>query len=310
MKLTHQPVLLKEVLDALNPQPGQVLIDGTVGLGGHAAAIWQRIAPNGLLLAIDRDERNLELARERLSVFGKGIVFACGSYAEVKKHAYEYGVSSAHGILLDLGYASSHVEDPARGFSFQAEGPLDMRYDVSGELTAEIIVNSGTVDELADIFRRYGEEKNARMIAQAIFRARKQERFTTTTQLANFISELIPRRGRIHPATKVFQALRIAVNDELGELERALPDLVDLLAPGGHLAVISFHSLEDRQVKLFIKEQAGRGVGENLTKRVIKPSQEEVRSNPRARSAKLRIFKKYDGSHTHNETSSDRPGDG
>ncbi|HBL39851.1 TPA: 16S rRNA (cytosine(1402)-N(4))-methyltransferase [Candidatus Uhrbacteria bacterium] len=310
MKLVHQPVLLKEVLDGLNLHPGDTVIDGTVGIGGHAAAVWQRIAPDGRLLAIDRDEQNLKLARERLSPFGGRIAFAQGSYADVKKLAYEHAISSARGILLDLGYASSHVEDPARGFSFQNEGPLDMRYDVSQELTADTLVNLGTQDELADIFRRYGEERQARKIAQAIYTARRKEQFKTTTQLADFIAGLMPRRGRIHPATKIFQALRIVVNDELGELERALPELVDMLEGGGRLAVISFHSLEDRLVKQFIKKQAETGAGENLTKRVITPSKEEVRSNPRARSAKIRIFEKYDGNSAHNQTPSGRHGDG
>lgn len=299
--LTHTPVLLKETLELLCPQPGQTFVDGTVGLGGHAAAVWQRIAPNGRLLAIDRDEQNLKLAQKNLSSFGEGITFVQDSYAEVKNIAYEHGLSSARGILLDLGYSSSHVENASRGFSFQAEGPLDMRYDQSQTVTAEGIVNGWTTDELAEIFRKYGEESQARRIAKAIFQARHKERFTTTKQLADFISELMPRRGRIHPATKIFQALRIAVNDELGELERALPDLVDLLESGGVLAIITFHSLEDRLVKNFIKDQALRGVGDNLTKRVIKPSLEEVRSNPRARSAKLRGFRKYDASHSHNQ---------
>lgn len=293
MKLTHTPVLLKEVLDLLNPQSGQTFIDGTVGLGGHAAAIWQHIAPDGRLLAIDRDERNLKLARERLSSCD-GIVFAQGSYAEVKNIAYEHGFSSARGILLDLGYASSHIEDASRGFSFQSEGHLDMRYDVRQKLTAEEIVNEYETDELAKLFRRYGEERQAMRIAVAISKARKKERFTTTTQLADLIESLIPRRGKIHPATKVFQALRIAVNDELGELERALPHLADMLEPDGILAVISFHSLEDRLVKKFIKDQEARGAGENLTKRVITPTTQEVRDNPRARSAKLRGFRRYD----------------
>jgi 16S rRNA (cytosine1402-N4)-methyltransferase len=293
MRLTHTPVLLKEVLDLLNPQGGQAFIDGTVGLGGHAAAIWRHIAPDGRLLAIDRDERNLTLARERLSSC-KGIAFAQGSYAEVKNIAYEHGFSSARGILLDLGYASSHIEDSSRGFSFQSEGPLDMRYDARQELTAEKIVNEYNADELAMIFRKYGEEKQAAKIARAIVKAREGERFTTTTQLAKFIESLTPRRGKIHPATKVFQALRIMVNDELGELERALPLMTELLDRGGTLAVISFHSLEDRLVKKFIKNQEARGIGENLTRRVITPTKEEVRSNPRARSAKLRGFRRYD----------------
>ncbi len=310
MNLVHQPVLLKEVLDGLRLNPGDTVIDGTVGLGGHAAAIWQRIAPDGRLLAIDRDERNLKLACARLSPFGGRIAFAQGSYADVKRLAYEHAISSARGILLDIGYASSHVEDPARGFSFQNEGPLDMRYDISLELTAGIVVNSRTSEELAEIFRRYGEETHALKIAKAICEARKKERFTTTTQLADFIAKVNPRHGRIHPATKVFQALRIVVNDELGELRRALPDLIDLLEPGGRLAMITFHSLEDRLVKNFIKAQAEAGMGRNLTKRVIMPSKEEVQSNPRARSAKLRIFENYDRSHAHNETQSDRPGDG
>lgn len=306
----HQPVLLEEVLNGLQVKSGDIVIDGTAGLGGHASAVWERIAPNGRLLAIDRDERNLTLARERLSVLSNNIVCAQGSYADTKRIAAEHGFGTVNAILLDLGYASTHVDDATRGFSFQQEGPLDMRYDVGGELTAEIVVNSATERELTDLFRRYGEEPQAARIAKAICVERKKERFVTTTQLADFIARIMPRRGRIHPATKVFQALRIVVNDELGELERALPELVSLLAPGGRLAIISFHSLEDRLVKQFIKAQAGTGAGDNLTKHVITPSLEEVRNNPRARSAKLRIFETYDRSHAHNQAGRHRAGDG
>lgn len=304
-RLAHTPVLLEEVLNGLDPKPGHTIIDGTVGLGGHAAALWQRIAPNGRLLAIDRDLRNLALARERLAPLGEGILFAHGSYRDAKRIAYEHAIAEARGILLDLGYASAHVEDARRGFSFQAEGPLDMRYDTSSAVTAAGLVNEKSADELAEIFRRLGEERHARRIAEAIVKVRRTTPFTTTTQLAEFVATIIPRRSKIHPATQVFQALRIAVNDELGELERALPDLLDLLETGGRLAIISFHSLEDRLVKQFMKARAEEGSAKLLTKRPIIPTREEVRRNPRARSAKLRILERYDGTHSHHQAPPD-----
>ncbi len=287
--MQHKPVLLNEVSNYLKPEPKSLLIDGTVGLGGHAATLLPRVLPGGRLLGIDRDATNLEMARERLSGFGDAVVLVHDSYAQVQRHAYAHGFTHVQGILLDLGFSSVHVDQPDRGFSFQSDGPLDMRYDQTQSLTAEEIVNTWSEDELARIFRQYGEEVNARPISRSIVRSREKEPLTRTTQLAELIASQTRHRGKIHPATKVFQALRIAVNDELGELERVLPECVNLLAPGGRLAIISFHSLEDRIIKSFFKRTPALKV---VTKRPITASREEQLENPRARSAKLRVAEK------------------
>ncbi|MBI4437705.1 16S rRNA (cytosine(1402)-N(4))-methyltransferase RsmH [Candidatus Uhrbacteria bacterium] len=285
----HEPVLLPEVIASLKPEPNHFLIDGTVGLGGHAEGFLARVLPGGRLLGIDRDADNLERARERLSGFGESVVLVQDSYANVKAHAYAHGFHHVNAVLLDLGFSSVHVDDPSRGFSFTHDGPLDMRYDRSQALTAERIVNTWLVDELARIFRQFGEETRARQAAEAIDACRGLARIQTTRQLVACLERVLPRQGKAHGATRVFQALRIAVNDELGQLERALPDFVDLLVPGGRIAIISFHSLEDRLVKRFLKSRMDLRL---VNKRVITPSQEEVRKNPRARSAKLRVAEK------------------
>ncbi len=287
--MDHIPVLLGEVSEYLKPEPNHLLIDGTVGLGGHAQALLPRVLPGGRLLGIDKDADNLEIARQRLSRFGESVVLVRDSYANIKTHAHAHQFHSVNSILLDLGFSSVHVDDPDRGFSFRQDGPLDMRYDRSQELTAKMVVNEWSIEELARIFRQYGEEKKARQIAEAIVSARAQTPFSSTTQLAAMIAQTQRQRGRIHPATKIFQALRIVVNDELGELERVLPDCVDLLQVGGRLAIISFHSLEDRIIKQFFKSHSVLKV---VSKRPITASQEEVKKNPRARSAKLRVAEK------------------
>lgn len=284
--MDHVPVLLEEVSNYLQPEPNKFFIDGTVGLGGHAYALMSRALPGSRLLGIDRDASNLEIARERLARFGDSVVLVRDSFANVKTHASVHGFTSVGAILLDLGFSSVHVDDPSRGFSFASNGPLDMRYDRTQALTAEMIVNGWSVDELARIFRQYGEEAQALRIAAAITREREDHRITSTSELSKIVEGVIKRHGKIHPATRMFQALRIAVNDELGELERALPNLVELLAPGGRIAIITFHSLEDRLVKRFFKSRPDLQI---LTKRVVTPSQEEVRKNRRARSAKLRV---------------------
>ena len=284
----HISVLLPEVIEHLQPEPNHIVIDGTVGQGGHAEHLLERILPDGRLLGIDRDSTNLQIARKRLARFGDAFVSVHGSYVDIKTHAYAHKLTSVNAILLDIGFSSLHVDDPGRGFSFRADGPLDMRYDRSGGITAEEIVNEWSEDELARIFRVYGEEPLARSMAQAICQARS-ERITSTLHLASLIEAISPRRGKTHPATRVFQALRIAVNDELGQLERVLPQAVELLAPGGRLAIISFHSLEDRMVKQYFK---GNKDLEVITKKPVVPSQEECRTNPRARSAKLRVAQK------------------
>lgn len=287
--MQHKPVLLDEVSNYLKPEPKHLLIDGTVGLGGHAATLLPRVLPGGRLLGIDRDAANLQRARERLSGFGDAVVLVHDSYANVKTHAYAHGFTHVDAILLDLGFSSVHVDDPRRGFSFQSDGPLDMRYDQSQPLTAGEVVNTWSEDELARVFRQYGEEVNARPIARSIVRSRIQTPFTRTLQLAELIVGLKRHHGKMHPATKVFQALRIIVNDEFGELERALPECVNLLKPGGRLAIISFHSLEDRIIKQFFKSTPALKV---VTKRPVAASRDEIAQNPRSRSAKLRVAEK------------------
>jgi len=293
-KKNHTPVLATEVLNILDPKPGQDFVDGTVGLGGHARLILERTVPNGRLLAIDRDASNLEEAKKNLQIFGERVVYIHDSYSNLKQQAYDHGFTQIHGILLDIGFSSVHVDDPTRGFSFQNEGPLDMRYNIDDELTAEMIVNSWKAEELADIFFRYGEERHAHKIAKEIVSQRRQKRIRTTKELADLIATILPRRPYghgIHPATRVFQALRIAVNDELNELEQTLPQTLDALIPGSKLAVISFHSLEDRIVKQFMRSHSKKELSV-LTKRPLTASEEETKINPRSRSAKLRAAKR------------------
>ncbi len=279
MIVRHIPVLAKEIVDGLQLTSGMTVLDGTVGLGGHAALICDAIAPNGQLIGFDRDARNLAVAKERL---GNDVLLINDSFANVVRH----NIPMLDAVLLDLGFSSVHVDDATRGFSFMHDGPLDMRYDTTQALTAAFIVNSWSRDDIATILRAYGEELQAKEIARTIFDARQKEHITTTGQLAALITSIIPRRGKIHPATRTFQALRIAVNDELGELERGLIAITERLKPGGRFAIITFHSLEDRIVKQFFKDDPHFTP---LTKKPIVASDEEIRTNPRSRSAKLRI---------------------
>ena len=280
----HIPVLAAEVIHGLDLAPGKIIIDGTLGLGGHAALMLDQLGPSGQLIGIDRDARNLELAKTALAKYGDRVRYVHSSFSAMDT----LGVQ-ADGILLDLGFSSVHVDAPERGFSFQNDGPLDMRYDTEGELTAEAIVNGWSKDELAELLRRLGEESQARRIANAIFDARRAKRITTTLQLADIVSAVVPRRGKTHPATKTFQALRLAVNDELGEVQKGLEAAVATLKPGGILAVITFHSLEDRLVKHWLKNSTEF---EPMTKKPIVPGRPEILSNPRSRSAKLRLARR------------------
>lgn len=283
MDSRHVPVLAKEIIDGLALAPGATVLDGTLGLGGHAQLILAATSPSGRLIGFDRDARNLATAKEQLAVFGERVTLVNDSFANTAAH----DVPPLNGALLDLGFSSVHVDDASRGFSFMHDGPLDMRYDTRQELTAEMIVNSWAREDLSEIFRIYGEEPYATGIAKAITEARKRARITTTGQLAALISSLAGgKRGRIHPATRVFQALRIAVNDELGELTRGLAAITDRLQSGGRFAVITFHSLEDRIVKQFFRDDSRL---EALTKKPVVASRTEEIENPRARSAKLRI---------------------
>jgi 16S rRNA (cytosine1402-N4)-methyltransferase len=302
----HVPVLYQAVLAGLRPEPGGTFIDGTVGLGGHAAGLLEASAPDGRLLGLDRDPAALALARARLAPFGERAVLVQASYTAMAEVAagLEPGFLPVDGILLDLGLSSLQLDDPARGFAFASNGPLDMRFDPRAALSAADIVNTWPVDELADIIYRYGEEQHSRKIARAIAGARP---LNTTGELAQVVERAVGgRRGeRLHPATRTFQALRIAVNGELEAIEAVLPAALALLKPGGRLAVISFHSLEDRLVKNFIRRQA-RGendvnvpypvpfepVVEEVTRKPLTAAADEVARNPRARSAKLRIAEK------------------
>ena len=254
-------------------------------------------APDGRVVGIEKDDRNRRVTASRLKGFEERALLVKGDYRNIDQILDEHNIVDVSGILLDLGFSSAHVDDPTRGFSFQSDGPLDMRYDSDQELTAAKVVNSWPEGKLAETFLLYGEEKHAKRIAQAIVARRREVPFKTTKDLAETIHATLGRRGKIHPATRVFQALRIVVNDELGGLEEALPKMVDRLQEGGRLCVISFHSLEDRIVKHFFK---GRDDLKILTKKPVGPGEIETKNNPRARSAKLRVAEKqkqHDRSH-------------
>lgn len=291
--MPHVPVLLGEVLKLFNPQPGDTFIDCTFGAGGHAGALLEETAPNGIVLGIDANARAIKAAQKEFAHHGNRLVLRQGNFKNLTAIAYDVAISQCAGILMDLGISSEELADPTTGLSFQIEGPLDMRFSRDG-LTAAEIVNGWTSAELTRIIRQYGEERYAAQIVRTILKARRGKRIATTTELADIIVRAVPRgyeRGRIHPATRTFQALRIAVNDELGNLEAALPQAVELLKKGGRLVVISFHSLEDRIVKRFFRKEAGQTL-RILTKRPVQAGEEEVRRNPRARSAKLRAAEK------------------
>ena len=295
----HIPVLLKEVMDALAVRPGGRYVDGTLGRAGHAKEI---IARGGMVLGIDRDEQAI---REIGEVAGLSAVR--GRHGDLKEIADEKGWNEVDGILLDLGVSSPQLDEAGRGFSFLREGPLDMRMDRSSGLSAADIVNLESADRLEEIFREFGEVPNARRIARAIVAERKPRPFRTTIDLADFVERVVGRRGAHHPATRVFQALRMEVNDEMGELERALEGGLELLKSGGRFAVITFESLTDRIVKRFFARHVGRMVslqqggerweGEEprmraVTGKAVVAAKEESDLNPRSRSAKLRAAEK------------------
>lgn len=281
----HIPVLLEEVLGVLQPRPGENYLDATAGYGGHAAEVLARTDTYDQSVLVDRDHNAIRELNERFG--GKGVTILpydfLSAAEQLKREGRQFDM-----ILADLGVSSPHLNFAERGFAIGLQGPLDMRMDQSQTLTAERIVNTYGIDDLADILSRYGEEPKARAIAKLIVQNRP---LTTTSELAELVSRVWPGHSRVHPATRTFQALRIAVNDELGLLQRCLPIWVDLLKPGGRLAVISFHSLEDRLVKQYFTEQGGNRYDAAiniLTKRPLIASAKEAVFNPRARSAKLR----------------------
>ena len=290
----HQPVMVTEVLEALAIRPDGIYVDGTVGGGGHAVEIVARLE-TGRLIGLDCDPSALEVARARLEQFGERVTLVHANFAQLDRVLDELGIAHVNGILLDLGVSLTQLDTPERGLSFRLEGPLDMRLDPTQALTAADLVNTLDERELTKIFCDYGEERWAARIAKNIVRERRRHPLETTTDLVRIIERSIPaavrRKSRIHPATRIFQALRIAVNNELENLQRALTVGVERLAPGGRFAVISFHSLEDRIVKRFFRERLKTGQAQQIWG-PIRPSLEECAQNPRARSAKLRALSK------------------
>lgn len=290
----HQPVLLKEVLEYLEPGPGKNFIDCTIGFGGHAIPILERIAPKGRLLGIDWDEETLEQLQTQFGAAPKNLFLQQGNFANLKEIVQQNNFAPVDGILFDLSMSSWQIEESGRGFSFLKDEPLDMRFGSESPksgMGAEEIVNQWPEKELIKIFREYGEERYARQIAQKICQHRKIKPLKTTFQLVEIIRQALPKKyqyQRIHFATRTFQALRIAVNDELNNLKKALPQALEILQKNGRLVIISFHSLEDRIVKNFFREQAKLNNLKILTKKPVKPTLEEIQTNPRSRSAKLR----------------------
>lgn len=304
--MTHVPVLLKEAIEILGLKPGKFIIDGTVGAGGHAAEILKKIEPGGTLLGIDWDDSAIERAKLNVKGQTSKVIFVHENYADLPKILKEKNLLKADGLIIDLGFSTEELEKSGRGFSFLKDEPLDMRYDIgevesekgkvkSGERiqTVAEIVNSYSEKELADIFYIYGEERMSRQIAKKIVEERRKERIMTTGRLVEVVKMAVGKgyeKGRINPATRVFQALRIYVNKELENLETILKNLPEIIRPNGRVVIISFHSLEDRIVKNYFKQMEKEGKGEILTKKPVVASKEEIISNPRSRSAKLRAI--------------------
>lgn len=311
MSYRHIPVMPAEVLFYLDPQPGKIIVDGTLGGAGHAGMILKKIMPNGLLIGIDQDTDAIQNAQQVLGGFAANVRLFHGNFAELPEFLAQLHIDGVDGILLDLGISLHQISDGGRGFSFMADEPLDMRMDVSAGVKAEDIINGAEENNLRKIFKEYGEERWARRIAHTIAAERSRGKITTSRQLAEIVKRAVPGKAftarRIHPATRVFMALRIAVNRELDVLAAFLDGAAACLNPKGRLCVISFHSLEDRIVKHRIKTMekgcicppqlprcvcGGTKKGKALTPKPVRPSDEEVKGNPMARSARLRAFEK------------------
>jgi 16S rRNA (cytosine1402-N4)-methyltransferase len=293
----HRPVLVAEVVELLAPAGARLLVDCTIGAGGHAEALLDAAGQEARLIGMDVDPRSCQLARGRLRRFGDRVRLFQANFGEIRTVLDEADWGSPDVAVADLGVCSAQLDDPARGLSFQQDGPLDMRLDDRLTETAADLVNRMGEKELADLIYRWGEERFSRRIARAIVERRRREPITRTVQLAELVRSAMPaaiRRSRrgVHPATRTFQALRIAVNDEMGALDRLLRALPEVLAVGGRAGVISFHSLEDRPVKRALAQRAETGRVRRLTKKPVQASDKEVTDNPRSRSAKLRAFER------------------
>ncbi len=306
--MKHLPVLYNEIIHAMQPHQGGLYVDGTVGAGGHAHGVLSASSPDGQLLGMDVDPQALHLAQENLAEFGERAHLVRTSYSSLLDQMAALGWRLVDGILLDLGVSSMQLDTRERGFSFQTEAPLDMRFDPAGHTTAEDLVNQLSETELSDVLFRYGEEHRSRQVARAIINSRP---IRTTTQLAKIVAGVTSGgRSGIHPATRTFQALRIAVNGELGALETFLPQTLKALRPGGRLAIIAFHSLEDRMVKQFLRTESkdcicppGQPICtcghkaslREITGKPVRPLENEVQVNPRSRSARLRVAERIEG---------------
>lgn len=295
MSVVHESVLLREVMEWLRPVPGDVILDCTVGLGGHAREIVRAVMPKGLLIGIDKDEEAIGLAKNHLAEFERHVVLVHDDFRNAGSVLQRLNQNKVRGVLMDLGVSSLQLLQKERGFSFRQEGPLDMRMDKSEPLSAYEVVNTLPEKELARILYEWGEERYSRSIARGIVASRKRKPFQTTQELADTVTRCVPgryRHGRNHPATRTFQAVRIYVNHELESIQEGLLAVFPFIEPTGRLAAISFHSLEDRLIKRQWVAWQKAGQGQILTKKPVMASAEEVAGNPKARSAKLRVFEK------------------
>lgn len=299
--MRHIPVLIKEVVEFLQLKPGMKVVDCTLGDAGHSEAMLEAISPKGLLLGIDADPEAILRAKRFLYRFGERVIFARDNFVNLSSVAAKENFGSADAVLLDLGWSTPQFAERGRGFSFSGDEPLDMRFDPNTGVTAADIINNSSEEELKNILKNYGEEKLSAEIAAMICEKSKIHKLEKTGELVKIVLEVyrkklnsdkeIPWIGGLHPATKTFQALRIAVNDELNVLKKTLPEAVKILSPGGRLAVISFHSLEDRIVKQYFQANVGRTL-KIITKKPIMAAEEEIKNNPRAESAKLRVIER------------------
>ena len=288
----HTPVLLNEILKYLNPRLGDVFIDATINGGGHAQAIAKCINKHGRLLGIDRDCELLHSESLSYKLQATSYKLVCDTFANIQHIAKQHAFANINGILFDLGFSSYQLDESGRGFSFQKDEPLDMRYDTSSGVSAEELLATRSEEELIYIFQEYGEERFSKTIARAIVQTRKRLSIRTTKELVYVVVRAIParfRKNKIHAATRVFQALRICVNDEYSHISKGISDGAALLGPDGRIAVIAFHSGEDRLVKTIFRDLETEGILQRITKKPISPSQKEIHDNPRARSAKLRV---------------------
>ena len=308
MEFKHISVLLQECIDGLNIKENGIYVDGTLGGAGHSSKIVEKLSPKGILIGIDRDTEALKSASERLKAF-KNVKYVHGNHDDIKDILEELNINEVDGILLDLGVSSYQLDEASRGFSYMQDAPLDMRMDKTSELTADYIVNNYSEEKLADIIYEYGEEKFSRNIARKICEYRKIKKIETTKELTEIIEKAIPgfAKKEGHPAKRTFQAIRIEVNDEIKPLYNTVKDCIDVLKPGGRLCIITFHSLEDRAVKLAYADAQGKctcpgdlpycvcgvkSLGKIINKKPILPTKEEMEENSRSKSAKLRIFEK------------------